>query len=63
MPLDFVMQLTVSGVVRSDLHIYDQRRIIEGFLYPEIGWTVYNVPGMSPGREFQLNQSSEVTHS
>ena len=48
MPLDFAMQLSVSNVAQSDLHRYDQRRIIEGFLYPEIGWTVCNVPGMSP---------------
>jgi hypothetical protein len=48
MPLEYMMWLSASNVVCSDLHLYDQRRIIEGFLHPEIGWTVTHVPGLSP---------------
>ena len=46
--LDFMIQLSASNKVCGNLHLYDQRRIIEGFLYPEFGWTVSHVPGLSP---------------
>ena len=46
-PLDFMTRCSASTFVLSDLHLYDQRRILEGFLYPEIGWTVDSIPGLS----------------
>jgi hypothetical protein len=48
LPLDFVLQYSFSNAACSDLQRYDQRRFIEGYLYPEIGWTMCNVSGISP---------------
>ena len=47
LPLDYITGLAEDGAVQTDLHIYDQRRILEGFLYPEISWEIENVPGLS----------------
>ena len=39
--------MSASTARPSELHLYDQRRILEGFLYPEMGWTVDFIPGLS----------------
>ena len=46
-PLDFMTRCSASTFVLSDLHLYDQRHILEGFLCPEMGWKVDSVPGLS----------------
>ena len=47
MPMDYITGLAKDGSVQTDLHIYNQQRILEGFLYPEIGWKIEDVPGLS----------------
>ena len=51
----YIMALVESERPVAGECLHDQQRILEGFLYPDIGWDVISVPGLS--------QMPEVTYT